>query len=312
MPEEYALSHERLDYFFEQPRRSVRDFVFGEYSATPDDPVLVLLGGQPGAGKSRAVESVKERHPDRLVPIIGDDLRPFHPRYREIVRTDILAMPDATAQASGEWVKRSLEYALQERYSVLLEGTFRNPLMIVQTAQRFKEAGYRVEAIGLAVPERTSLLSTVDRFLKAPETAARWTPAEAHEISYRMVPATLQALEDSPHIQRLDITNRAGEVLFTNTRTPTGGWTDPTPGAAAAAAKRERDAPLTPDTACTWLEAYVAGTTVRPPCLFRPREAVMPRYSRGTPTPVPLGTPEKKRSATQEVGRVGGSPQGTR
>ncbi|UOE22269.1 zeta toxin family protein (plasmid) [Thermobifida halotolerans] len=88
VPEEYALSHERLDYFFERPRRSVRDFVFGEYSATPDDPVLVLLGGQPGAGKSRAVESVKERHPDRLVPILT-------PRQPKTDSTDVLVMSPA-------------------------------------------------------------------------------------------------------------------------------------------------------------------------------------------------------------------------
>ncbi|WP_444960883.1 zeta toxin family protein [Nocardiopsis sp. M1B1] len=257
--EEYELSREQLDHIFDRPRRGVRKFVFGGYAPTPDSPVLVLVGGQTGAGKSRAVADIMERHKG-IVPIIGDELRAFHPRYREVMRTENLAMPDATAQASGEFLRRSLDHAVAERYSVLLEGTFRNPLMVVQTAERFHQEGYQVEVVGLAVPERTSLLSTVDRYLEAPEHAARWTPARAHSISYRMVPATLQAMEDSPHIQRLSVTNRAGENLFTNIRTSTGMWKDPTPGGAVVATKVERDTLLSPEAANAWLKGYVAST----------------------------------------------------
>ncbi|MEU5859128.1 zeta toxin family protein [Nocardiopsis dassonvillei] len=237
----------------------VRRFVFGGYTPTPDAPVLVLIGGQTAAGKTYAVDTITARH-DRLVPINGDELRAFHPRYRHIMRTEPLEMTGATGQAAGAWIGRSLDYALEHRYSVLLEGTFRNPLMVVQTAQRFKKAGYQVEAVGLAVAERTSLLSTVDRFLAAPETAARWTHTPDHDLPYRMVPATLQALEDSPDTYRLDVTNRAGDKLFTNIRTPTGEWADPTPGVAAASAKRERDKPPSPQEARDWLEAYTATT----------------------------------------------------
>ncbi|QKW32461.1 zeta toxin family protein (plasmid) [Nocardiopsis flavescens] len=258
--EEYQLTPDQIEEIFERPRRGVRRFVFDGYTPTPDDPVLVLVGGQTGAGKTRAVDTITARHPDRLVPINGDELRAFHPRYRHIMRTEPLEMTGATGQAAGAWIARSLDYALEHRYSVLLEGTFRNPLMVVQTARRFREAGYQVEAVGLAVAERTSLLSTVDRFLEAPEAAARWTHAPDHDLTYRMVPATLQALEDSPDTHRLDVTNRAGDELHTNTRGPSGEWADPTPGAAAASAKRERDRPPSPQEARDWLQAYTATT----------------------------------------------------
>ncbi|MBR8741225.1 zeta toxin family protein [Nocardiopsis sp. MG754419] len=63
---------------------------------------------------------------------------------------------------------RSPGHSIEHRWGVRLEGTFRNPPMVAQTAQRCGEAGRQVEAVGPASPARTSLLSTVVRFLEAP------------------------------------------------------------------------------------------------------------------------------------------------
>ncbi|WP_425581046.1 zeta toxin family protein [Streptomyces thermoalcalitolerans] len=45
--------------------------------------MLVLLGGQPAVGKSQAMAAARQRHAERqLVPLTGDELRPFHPQHR--------------------------------------------------------------------------------------------------------------------------------------------------------------------------------------------------------------------------------------
>lgn len=64
---------------------------------------VAFVGAQPAAGKSRAIADVHAEH-SAAVPVIGDDFRAFHPEYRALMRTDPLATPHVTAQASGAWV----------------------------------------------------------------------------------------------------------------------------------------------------------------------------------------------------------------
>lgn len=253
---DYTVDDEELDRIFD---KQVRRYVFNGYPRTAAEatPTLVLLGGQPGAGKSSAVASISQRHPGQLVPLTGDELRQFHPQFDVLRREHSLLMPRATGPAAGAWVERALDHALKERYSLLFEGVFRDPLAVVQTAERFKKEGYRVEVVGLAVPEAVSRLSTVTRYLYPGKEVARWTSTEGHDRAFRMVPAALQACDDSPHVDALFVTNRQAAKLHLNTRTPEGAWQNPTSGAATLAALAERTAPPAPDQARVWLQTYI-------------------------------------------------------
>jgi UDP-N-acetylglucosamine kinase len=240
----------------------VMPFVFRNHRPA-ERPELVLLGAQPAAGKSKAQASIFRSHPT-VVPLSGDALRRFHPHYDALMEHHPLAMPNATAQASGAWVGMSIDHARQNGYSLLLEGIFRDPDMTMGTAREFAESGYQVHVVALGVDERVSRLDSVNRYLSPGPDANRWTPATAHDLGYRMSPHTVQAAEDSPHVHRITITDRAGQDLFTNTRTPHGGWSGPTGAKDALLASRER--PLDPDEARTWLsrrEDYTAALISR-------------------------------------------------
>lgn len=113
------------------------------------DRLLVLLGGQPAAGKTRAQAAILAEHPE-LVSITGDDLRAYHSGYRDLAVNDPLGMPAATAPTSSGLIRLALDYAIEHGYPVLLEGTFRDPAMVTGTAARFAEAGYRVEVVAVA------------------------------------------------------------------------------------------------------------------------------------------------------------------
>ena len=148
----------------------------GPASATAAAPLLVLLGGPPASGKTRAHGAIVARYPD-LVPITGDELRPYDPAYDRLVTTDPLRLPAATMAVSGGLVRLALDHALQHRYSVLLEGVFRDPAMVTGTAERFAAAGYSVGVVAVATPAPVSRLGAEQRFLGAPvPRAARWTP----------------------------------------------------------------------------------------------------------------------------------------
>ncbi|MBD4245803.1 hypothetical protein GUH33_07935, partial [Xanthomonas citri pv. citri] len=58
-------------------------------TAPADQPQAIILGGQPGAGKSGLLEASKQGFADRnVVTINGDELRYYHPQYRDIQKAD--------------------------------------------------------------------------------------------------------------------------------------------------------------------------------------------------------------------------------
>lgn len=226
----------------------VRVVLFTGHQPRPTAPVLVLPGGQPAAGKTRAQRTILDEHADDdLVEITGDDLRMFHPDYAQLADHEPFAMPGKTAPVSGGLVARALDHAFAGRYSVLLEGTFRDPQMVAATATRFADAGYRVEVAAVATPGPVSRLSAEIRSLDIGYPAVgRWTPPAAHETA--------------------------------NSRTETGEWEQP--AAAARALRAEQQRRLDDREAARWLVDYAEAfrkATVRPGYLSA---ATAPTYLR--------------------------------
>lgn len=245
-PSEFYLPEDELRARFEE---RVKEFVFGGYQPGTQ-LTLVLLGGQPAAGKSQAMAATAQRHAGRLVPLTGDELRPLHPRYRELLDADAQTRETATAQASGAWVRMSIEHALHEGYSLLLEGVFRDPAMTIGTAVRFAQSRFDVEVVALAVRAERSRLDALDRFLDG----GRWTPPDLQDLAYKMVPETVAAAEASPAVRRIAITNRSAADLYINERGLGSRWrAEPS---AVRGLEDERARPFTSQEAIGWLVKY--------------------------------------------------------
>lgn len=233
----------------------VRDDIFAGHAPAAVTPVLVLLGGQPAAGKTRAQDAILAELPE-LVPVTGDDLRQYDPEYLRLVAEDPLGMPQATAPVSAGLIRLALDHAVQDRFSVLLEGTFRDEAMVTGTAARFAAAGYRVEVIAVATPAPLSRLGAEQRFLAAPDAlSARWTPPEAHETTLAASPSVVAALEASEAVSRVRIYSRR-RLLYDNARTLDGGGKRQP--AAAEILRGEQTRQLSPAEAAVWLARYQA------------------------------------------------------
>ena len=137
---------------------------FGASSRLESVPLLVMVGGQPGSGKSGVNDRIVARHPG-IVMVDGDALRSYHPDYRRLMREDPLRMPAETAQASGRWVGMSIDYLRGQRRSALIETTLRQPGVVRETMAGFQRAGYRTELHVVAVPLEVSRLGTVSRYV---------------------------------------------------------------------------------------------------------------------------------------------------
>lgn len=236
-------------------RARVERELFADHDPDQAAPVLVLLGGQPAAGKTRAQRAILVEHTaDDLVEITGDDLREYHPDYARLADHEPFAMPGATAPVSGGLVARALDYAYRHRYSVLLEGTFRDPTMVTATATRFVDAGYRVEVVAVATPAPVSRLSAEMRSLDIGYPAVgRWTPPAAHETALEHSSEVVAALERLPLIARMQVFSRE-RLLHANSRTEAGEWEQSATAAQVFRAEQHRS--LDDRGAARWLADY--------------------------------------------------------
>lgn len=243
--------HDDIDDRF---AREVQPYVFGGHQPSAS-PRLVLLGAQPGAGKSRAAARIVGADPDTdFIYVTGDALRPFHPQYANLLRTDPLAMPNATGPTVARWVRACIDHALTHRYSLILEGTFREPDVVTATLRRFADAGYHTEAFVLAVRPERSRLDCLLRWLGTdPAEPARWTPPSAHDTAFARLTHTVAALNDVTELHRITVHTRA-QIVFTDERHADGHWQHPRQ--ASDILRVEHHRPFDSDAAAAWMGQY--------------------------------------------------------
>lgn len=214
-------------------------------------PTAVFVAAQPAAGKSRATALAVRQDP-RLIPVIGDDLRQFHPDYDRLMAEDPLAMPGATAQASGRWVQMSTAHLRRRGASVPVETTLRQAHVLLGELDRFRAAGYATHLHVLAVPPEVSRAGTLVRYTGDAALAGRWTPSAAHDAAVAAGPATLQAAILSGLLDRVIIQDRQGQVLH-RARITAATCTRAAREAGATLARGRQVATLLPRDAREWL-----------------------------------------------------------
>lgn len=208
----------------------IRPTLFG---ATPGDeasPTLVLLGGQAGSGKSRASALLIREH-DGMVALSGDDLRIFHPHYRELLTTQPEGAVAVLAGATRPWVRAAIQEALNGRRSLLLEGSFGDPDVTLATAAQFRDAGFNVRIVAIASPRVLSVVTATSRYLRDRKlgSPARFTRLSAHDRGYDGTARLIDALAGSAAVEQLAIISRNGQTLFDRNRDledPSSSFTD--------------------------------------------------------------------------------------
>jgi len=252
-PGEYDVPLPELERIWHQ---DISPILFAALTTTAQ-PLAIFVGAQPGAGKSRAMRRLEDLYPDRTFAALdSDELRKFHPRLDGILAADPARMPVLTNQAASAWFRMCLAQARAHGNDVLIENSFHSPNIVLDEAQRFKAAGYQTHAVALAVPGRDSRLGALTRYvdaLTAGETA-RWTNLASHVAGYTGVPTTVAALESSASIDRITVTDRAGEIHYDQPHNP-GRWPD-----ARRVLNQIRDGPPTPEQAQEWLDSWKAAT----------------------------------------------------
>jgi len=216
-PDQYKLSEIRHQAIFEQ--RIKRDLFS---STTPSkQPIAIILGGQPGAGKSALVTAATKELNQRggAVEIIGDDLRDYHPNYRRLMSENDKTGAFYTDRDTGRWIEKAIAEAKYQRANLVIEGTMRDSNKVAATMKSLREAGYKIDARALAVTAKLSELGIMLRYegQKSDRGSGRMTTPESHKAGYDGMLGTLDRIETEKLADRVTVYRRGAEIIYTNT-----------------------------------------------------------------------------------------------
>lgn len=215
MDDSYKLSKEEHELIYQQILKSE----FGS-STSNENPSIVILGGQPGCGKSGIIQLSKNDFSDGNVVIInGDDFRGLHPKSLEIFKSHEQRYAELTDPDVREWTSRLFQEAIASKRNIIFEGTMRNDGPICKTIQQLMQEGYKVHIRVMAVSEKESILGIHQRFevQKAHEGFGRMTPIESHNAAYTGMLHTISRIENEKLFHSLQVYNRNNDLLYENT-----------------------------------------------------------------------------------------------
>jgi UDP-N-acetylglucosamine kinase len=184
---------------------------------TPEtNPTLTVVAGQPGAGKSAAVSRLLRAATDAPAVVSAEGLAAFHPDYIEECRWRPIGARSALAPLVAEWLSEALDFAREQRRSIVLEGSFSNAPAVFGTVEGFAQAGFSTGIVVVAARRSESLLTSASRFLEARRRSmpALFTDRESHSRGWVGARALVRETEATRPVGRLTIVSRGGQILF--------------------------------------------------------------------------------------------------
>ncbi|MFG2910922.1 zeta toxin family protein [Kitasatospora sp. NPDC048286] len=207
-----------------------------------DQPLVVYIAGQPGAGKTRAAQLVHRtlRSPVRLS---GDDFKVLHPDYLQLLRTDPRRASERIRADYRAWQARAEAYVRERRGNLVIETTPAGPPKFAAEARKFRRAGYRVELLVLAVRAADSRQGTAHRYARVSGRGlpARFTTAAGHDAHFQVLPDVVAAAEELAAVDQVTVMRRDATALYRSQPTRT----RPRHPAAALALLAEQARPYT-------------------------------------------------------------------
>lgn len=183
-------------------------------------PIAILLGGQPGSGKSGLVSYAMEEFVDKggVVLIDADKLRVFNPEYRRLTLEDPVHAADRTQKAAGEMVMQLLKATVDNRRNLILDGTMRNSDSVKELAEKLVSEGYEVQARVMAVNPEISLSRARFRFEKQVQTRGfgRFVNRDQHDRAYDGLAESVRVIGQERLVSELRIYDAQQRLIFRN------------------------------------------------------------------------------------------------
>lgn len=178
-----------------------------------DEPVVVLVAGGPGSGKSTLIDLLHAILDQRggAVRVCRDLYKAAHPMYGELMRSDertagVKVRPDVL-----RWQAEVEEYVRRRRLDAVVETPVADP----EQARAYRAAGYRVELVALATAPAVTELSVADRYLEI----GRYVSWDNLDECARRLPESVEVIEAEQLAHRVMVVRRDLDVLYDNALT---------------------------------------------------------------------------------------------
>ena len=181
-----------------------------------EPPLGVVLGGQPGAGKSTLTQGVMASH-RKVVIINGDEFRYWHPQYEKIQALFGKDSTIETADFAGYVTENILKRAINQKFNLIIEGTFRTTETPINTLRRLKEAFYRTEVRIKCCPILKSWKNCLERYKlgqKLCEGKERYTTKNHHDLVVSVLPDNADIVLQCNYIDRMVVFGEYNDILF--------------------------------------------------------------------------------------------------
>ncbi|MDO4682856.1 MAG: zeta toxin family protein [Lautropia sp.] len=206
------------------------------HTVAQDKPGAILLGGQPGSGKSELARMARHElsQSGGAVVIDADKLRERNPTYIALSKIDPQHAADRTHKEAAEWARRLTTAAVQGRRNLVIDGTMRDPEGIRHLATQLREHGYTVEARVIAVNPEVSIARARLRFEEqvASRGVGRFVNQAQHDVAYKGLADSVSLLESSRAVDAIRVYDANQREIFAN-RLEKGQWAR-APGAGQA------------------------------------------------------------------------------
>ena len=201
------------DSMFEQIYMDIQEELVT--NRAPDtEKCTIILGGQPGAGKSTFYRMNEQAN--NFVVINGDEFRRYHPNYNQIIKTDSEHYAERTQDFSNKVVERLINELGSKGYSLIIEGTLRNPEVPIKTCEYLREHGYHPELVVVACDAEIAWKSTIERAheLKQQGLFPRLVPIDVYDYTVHHIPISLNAIVERDCFAEISIIDREGHTLY--------------------------------------------------------------------------------------------------
>jgi len=182
---------------------------------TSDNPTAFLLGGQPGAGKSTSQERIINNYFNgNAIFISMDDFREHHPDFDEICSLYEKDQAVYTHKFAGAVADIIVQKAIEHKYNIVVESTFKNYNGAVKTLDMFKKNGYECNIVVVTCPTELSLFGTKNRIDKdrSKGLPVRGVPTDIHDEAIRVLAENAQKLYEGKGYNTFEIRNRDKEL----------------------------------------------------------------------------------------------------
>lgn len=223
------------------------------------EPVVVALVGQHGSGKSRAASMITDTLARRggFAELDGDLYRPYHPAYDSLIRRDDTLTAVYTGPDAWAWLAQAREYVRDRRINALTHETANDGHAVAAHLRAYRQAGFRVEVMILAVPAAMSNQGIISRYLEqlADQGHGRLSVQANADQAYTGVLDLADRIDSEQFAHYVGVFRRGeSQPRYGNTLNAEGNWT--AVPALREAIKRERERPWTPEETADFLRTH--------------------------------------------------------